>query len=184
MMARTDDDLAFLRAYLDQLRKECDGFDRVDPAHFNVVDSNNTARSADTGTTSVEEERCARLADDLGFDGDIFRDLYYQRASHEARIQQRRIAVLSRLVNKLESLHSFSRKKIDLTSDHVQILRFLAQQKVLTKQLDIEIAVQRCRKTVGKRLRELRSYGLVVRPRGQRTGETITDAGRQILGEL
>ena len=181
MMARTDDDLAFLRAYLDQLREECDGFDRVDPAHFNVVESNG---GSDTGTTSVEEERCARLADSLGFDGDIFRDLYYQRSSHEARIQQRRIAVLSRLVDKLESLHAFSRTNIDLTSDHVQILRFLAQQKVLTKQVDFEIAVQRCRKTVGKRLRELRSYGLVVRPRGQRTGETITEAGRQILGEL
>lgn len=180
MMVRTDDDLAFLRAYLDQLREGCDGFDRMDPAHFNVVEVNG---SSDTGTTSVEEERCARLADALGFDGDIFRDLYYQRSSHEARIQQRRIAVLSRLVDKLES-HSFSRKNMDLTSDHVQILRFLAQQKVLTKQLDIEVAVQRCRKTVGKRLRELRSYGLVARPRGQRTGETITDAGRQILGEL
>lgn len=177
-MARTDDDLAFLRAYLDHLRKECDEFD------FGELSHSEFGQSDESTASSIEEEKCVRLADALGFDGGLFRNPYPRKTGQAARIQQQRIAVLSRIILKLESLHSFTKKNVDLTSDHVQILRFLAQQKVLTKQLDIEIAVQRCRKTVGKRLRELRSYGLVVRPRGQRTGETITDAGRQILGEL
>ena len=179
MTARTDDDLHFLRAFLAQLKEECYQFD--------VGEDDARGESMETDqppTTSSDEERCARLADALGFDGNLFRNLFHRTLEQAASIRRQRVGILPRMIAELESRQGSIRRDLGLTSDHVQILQFLAQQRVLAKQSEIEIAVQRCRKTVGKRLRELRSYGLVDRPKGQRTGEAITEAGRQILREL
>ena len=49
-------------------------------------------------------------------------------------------------------------------------------------QVEIEGATRITRKTIGKRLNELRNMGLVERSKGERGGEGLTLLGLQLLG--
>ena len=174
-MASTDDDLAFLHVFLGRLQEQCQSVD------INPDIESDVMRLSSPPAAISEPQRCARIADSLGFDGEIFRVDPPQNGKTPTEVLLRRAKTLTRMIDRLRSSDAANRYAVDLTTDHLLILRFLAGQKVLSKQVDIEIAIDRSRKTVGKRLGELRARGLVARPSGQRSGESITEKGLELL---
>jgi DNA-binding transcriptional ArsR family regulator len=68
-----------------------------------------------------------------------------------------------------------------LHPDDVKILRALDREKATQSQYDLEHSTRLSRRTISKRLQVLRQGGLTCRPRGERGGETVTNAGRAAL---
>ncbi len=68
-----------------------------------------------------------------------------------------------------------------LHKDSPAILHALANSRVTMVQANIEVAAELSHATVVKRLGELRTAGFVHRPKGERGGEAITEAGRKVL---
>jgi DNA-binding MarR family transcriptional regulator len=67
----------------------------------------------------------------------------------------------------------------------VEILAVLAESEhVLMCQEDIAAAVHRTRTAIVQPLANLRSAGLVQRPRGERAGEAITDKGKRVFADV
>ena len=177
-VASIDDDLAFLHVFLGRLQEQCQSVDINPSVESDVI------RLSSPPAAASEQQRCARIADSLGFDGDLFRDVDPRNGDPPTEVLLRRTRTLTRMIDRLRSSEPDKRYAVDLMTDHLLILRFLAGQKVLSKQVDIEIAIDRSRKTVGKRLGELRARGLVARPSGQRSGESITEKGLRLLEKV
>jgi DNA-binding transcriptional ArsR family regulator len=72
-------------------------------------------------------------------------------------------------------------ERMHLNAADVKILKALAASPILLHQVEIETASTVSRRTVGKRLKRLRKWGLVVMPDGKRGGHEITQAGRDAL---
>ncbi len=70
-----------------------------------------------------------------------------------------------------------------LTPDDEAVLGALLDSRTTMKQADLAAAAERDIKTVRKGLRVLEKAGLLMRPRGVRSGYAITDAGRTYLSE-
>jgi hypothetical protein len=70
-----------------------------------------------------------------------------------------------------------------LTPEDIRILKVLAARRPTTvNQYDLETELGLSRGTIGPRLKQLRAWGLVDRPRGERKGDTITPEGIRVLG--
>ena len=70
-----------------------------------------------------------------------------------------------------------------LHRDALKILEALKERHpARMTQVEIEGATRITRKTIGKRLNELRNMGLVERSKGERGGEGLTLLGLQLLG--
>lgn len=70
---------------------------------------------------------------------------------------------------------------ISLTPEDRDILNALADLGTTATQEYLCGVVQLSERTIGSRLKFLRSHGLVDRPRGERKGDAITDLGRAVL---
>lgn len=71
-----------------------------------------------------------------------------------------------------------------LSEDQLSLLRYLSQQSTALKKHSLEKGVARSAKTVSKCLRQLRHLGFTKLFDGARSGEVITEKGRQYLAEL
>jgi hypothetical protein len=72
-----------------------------------------------------------------------------------------------------------------ITDKHIMILKALSKARPATlKMADLEAKTQISRRTIGPYLTELRDRGLTHRPRGERSGDTITTQGIALLESL
>lgn len=131
-------------------------------------------------------ERCARLADELGFDGNLFRVLFYEedlaislRKSREGiKTIPRMIAVIEEGLGKV--LDESSGGYVP-SAEEFKVLRCLAGSAARLTQVKIEVGTNLSRKTIGIYLRRLHEMGLVDYPKGKKQGAALTEQGRAVV---
>jgi hypothetical protein len=98
------------------------------------------------------------------------------------RIDNDKVAFLFQFVKDDELLSS---RLPPVTEIDLKILRYLdSVYPVTTLQIDLEEAIRVSHRTIGPALEQLRRWGFVCQPRGERHGEGITDRGRIFLRDL
>lgn len=131
--------------------------------------------------TPADAERCARLADKHGFNGNEFRWLFETELNGTIRSLRRQIEMIPRVIAVVEETTPAEPGPIFLDKYDKRILEFLETQKDPQKQYQIETNAKMTRKTISNHLKRLRDLGLAERPNGAHGGEVITPKGREML---
>ncbi|QDU74060.1 hypothetical protein Pan97_10640 [Bremerella volcania] len=184
-----DQDLRFLKTFLASQQEAYDIVPELcDPDFFNE----------DTRPqTSDDEERCARIAESLGFDGSLFRNLFKLDELSWLRQTSKRIKTIPQLISKIESrrmqrmaqdeqspalpkpsaletppnaLENKEPARHDskpVDADHLAILRFLSKSKDPMLQKEIRRAIWRGERTARSKIQDLVRYEFVKLPFGK-----------------
>lgn len=172
-MATIEEEIQFLEKHLIWLGEMCHKFEDIDSLFF--------VENSKPKGLSDDEARCARIAERLGFDARLFRpepggpDVRKMLPTCRSQIR----AVREMLV-KLESEHK-STQILELWQFRVLMVLYDAGAEPLF--VDAIEKRLRARKipisdrTIRSRLEDLRKLGFVFHPRGQRSGQAITQAG-------
>lgn len=161
-------DLDFLKAFYDQRLRDFELVNELFPQDLVKGDG--------PGQPSEDEERCARLADNSGFDGELFRKPS-RVDEHKAllRMLAKQLEVLPRLIEAL-SLQAVVINEVELS-----MLVFLAECGVARTRKDIAKAVDdRDLKTIRPKLNRLQNLGLIQK-HGTRGGDAITLKGLELV---
>lgn len=163
-------DIEFLKRFFSELQ-----------SYYQIAQGLSQSDISPSENTSTDEERCARIADDYGFDGNLFRNLYREeRLSIIEKSLKKRIETIPRIIAAIEH---YSTKK-QLSENDLSILFFLKSQQRPIKQAEIVAGTDLSRRTIGKCLEMLRKERLVYRPNGERKGESITEAGSRQIQDI
>ncbi len=147
-----ESDIDFLNCFLKELKE-----------HYQTVQELSQSDVSPSENTSADEERCARLADEYGFEGNLFRNLFLnQSLSTIERTLRARIVTIPQIIIEIEKRQTSNQ----FSANELEILRHLRKSPFPQTQTAIDSGTEISRKTIGCSLAELRKKKLVERPNG------------------
>ena len=169
------EDIEFLQAYLKSLQHGYITLEDLSKADLTKTD--------ELPTTSPDAERAARLADDNGFEGSLFRYLIPSDVPSIRQLRRRlkkQVETIPRIIAKIEKSEEEG-QKISLTDNELQLLYDMASQKNQCRhRAAIYATTKIAESTLKTILKDFEKKGWIYRPKGLRSGYTITVAGIQI----
>ncbi|OQA91384.1 MAG: hypothetical protein BWY26_01014 [Elusimicrobia bacterium ADurb.Bin231] len=139
-MTSSKQDIKFIKNYLKELQKSYKILSEI--TYEDLIISSD---QGDVPTTSSEAERVARLADEYGFDGTLYRNLIPDFDDNPTSLQSMRhlrkqIEVIPKIIAKIEKTIKTKNKEIIKPKDLVDLAKALTQVHISRTQIKRDIA--------------------------------------------
>lgn len=179
-MPSPEKDIEFLQAYQKKLQELYQILSELSyPQDFTPVPED------EVPVISPDAKLVARLADYNGFDGSLFRDLTGDidpdpTSASSMRHLRKKFQTIPRIIAKIEKSHE-KEQKISLTDNELQLLYDMANKKNECRhRSEIHATTSIAESTLKTILKDFEKKGWINRPKGPRSGYTITVEGLKI----